>query len=353
MILIILLATFIGVIYLHKVRSYDIYEKEPFFRLLGMMILGGIISIITSLIIYAFVEVNNTIIDAIFKIGLIEELSKLFALVVAYKIIEKDFDEIVDGIIYITAVSLGFSVIENIFYAFSNESPIQILLYRSIFATVGHISFSGYMGIAFFVHKKLKKNYLGIAFSVALASLAHGLYDGVLFHQEVTFLFTFVYISLIALQIWLLRISLGFSTFRKELSVDLFAETSKTVHLTCNICEKNIETKEMTFWKIRAGVCGTCNSIVLNSENTSRLFKYFRPTLRVKKFFKRLPKDKILIGLDPEKRIVINTNTKNLTAGIPRLSLWLKETNEMDKNDILRFPVIGIILKYIGLRYLV
>jgi len=110
-IVIIVLAFLIGIAFLLKIRSYDIYEKEPFRKLLLVMIIGGIISIGTSMFLYRFVEINLNIIDAILKIGLIEEFSKLIALFIAYQFIKNDFNEIVDGLIYITAVALGFSII--------------------------------------------------------------------------------------------------------------------------------------------------------------------------------------------------------------------------------------------------
>ena len=213
-ILIIAVASLIGIVYLIKVRSYDIYEKESFLKLLIVAIAGGIISVFTSLFLYEFVEVKRNFVDAIIKIGFIEESSKLIALMIIYYFIKNDFNEIVDGIIYITAISLGFAIIENIFYVINSDTPISLLFQRSIFSVIGHISFSGYMGIAYYIHKRVTSNYLGIILSVVLASLAHGFYDGVIFHGELSFLFKFVFVGLIFLQFWLLKTTLGFSKFR-------------------------------------------------------------------------------------------------------------------------------------------
>ncbi|NJK98431.1 MAG: PrsW family intramembrane metalloprotease [Bacteroidales bacterium] len=160
-----------------------------------------------------FVEVQRNFFGAIFKIGLIEEFSKLLALMVVYYFIKKEFNEIVDGIIYITAISLGFAILENISYSLSSEDPFTLLFHRSVFSVLGHISFSGYMGISFYIHKKIRKNYLGIGLSVLLAALAHGFYDGVIFHPELNFLFNFIFIALIFLQFWFLKTALGFSEF--------------------------------------------------------------------------------------------------------------------------------------------
>ena len=128
-ILIILIASLIGLAYLIKVRSYDIYEKESFWRLLIVAIVGGFLSVIFALYFYESVDVRLNFLDAIIKIGFIEESSKLLALALIYLFIKKDFNEIVDGIIYITAISLGFAIIENISYCFRSEEPFLLLLH--------------------------------------------------------------------------------------------------------------------------------------------------------------------------------------------------------------------------------
>src|SRR5690554_4808201 len=172
-----IVASLIGVGYLIKIRSYDIYEKEPFIALFLVAVCGGILSIVYTFV-YVFFDVKENFVDAIIKIGLIEEFAKFMALVTVYPFIKKNFNEIVDGILYISAISLGFSVIENVFYAMDSDQPFSLLFQRSIFSTLGHLSFSGYMGIAFYIHKRIHKNYVGIVFSIVLAALAHGFYDG-------------------------------------------------------------------------------------------------------------------------------------------------------------------------------
>jgi RsiW-degrading membrane proteinase PrsW (M82 family) len=350
---IIVIASLVGIAYLLKLRSYDIYEKEPFLLLLMVAVVGGIISIITSLFLYKFVDVQLNFIDAIVKIGLIEEISKLLALMLIFFIIDKNFNEIVDGIIYITAISLGFAIIENIFYAFSSETPFIVLFQRSIYSTLGHISFSGYMGIAFYIHKRIHKNYLGIMLSVVIAALAHGLYDGVIFHEELNFLFKIVFIGLVFLQFWLLKTTLGFSKFRVNLDENTFKQSDNTLFLYCCKCDNSIKSKELTFWKIKAGHCSTCNNIVFNSENLIKLFQYFRPVLNAKKILKKLPQNKRIISLNDGGSILFNTKRSALSSYTVELGQWLKEKNCSDRKSILDMPFFGYFLKNLGLKYLI
>ncbi|MFC0877459.1 PrsW family intramembrane metalloprotease [Saccharicrinis sp. FJH2] len=347
---IILLAILIGVAYLLRVRNYDMYEKEPFFKLLLVMAMGGIIAIITSTVFYSFTPVKYNFLDAIIKVGIIEELSKFIALLIVYSFIKKDFNEIVDGLIYITAISLGFAVIENIFYAFNYENHYLILFQRSISAVIGHITFSGYMGIAFYIHKRIRKNYSGILISILIAAIAHGFYDGVLFHKELNFLFIFIFILLIILQFRVLKAALGFSEFREKIVAGLFTETGETHVQYCAACHKDFKNKTLKFHRIETSVCSECGEYTFNEKNVKHLFAYSRPILRIKSFMRRLRKKDIIVYLDDKKTISYDTRRKILSSEIDSLGEWLEQTNTTDRENLLNKPVIGLILKSIGLR---
>jgi RsiW-degrading membrane proteinase PrsW (M82 family) len=352
-ILIILLATIVGFIYLLIVRAYDIYEKEPIGKLLLVTVFGGVVSVIVSLFLYRFVHVEYNFLDAIIKIGLIEELSKLLALMLLVQFIKKDFNEIVDGIIYITAVALGFSVIENILYAFSSETPFLLLIQRSFYSTLGHISFSGYLGIAYYIHVRVHRNYAGILLALVLPSLAHGFYDGVIFHPELGFSFKFVFVGLALIQLLMLKMTLGFSRFRKVFAADIFTQTENKAFLYCPQCDKSIKTNELSFWKIKAGECETCKDIVMNEGNIRKALQYFRPVVSMKRFLNAYNSDSGIIPVDSDKKVCFHTIRKMLGGEPTALGVWFSLENETDKARIFNIPVLGAALKYIGLRYMV
>ena len=208
------------------------------------------------------------------------------------------------------------------------------------------------MGISFYIHKKIRKNYIGILISICLASFAHGFYDGVIFHQELSFLFRFVFIGLIILQFWLLKTALGFSEFRGKLTDKTFAHGDKTTFLNCSKCDLSIRSKELLFWKIKAGICDNCGSYVFNAENMYNLFKYFRPIKNYQKYIKNLPSYERITPLDVNKKILFNIKRKFLSANINDLAIWLDENNNYDREEIFEIPIIGILLKYLGLRYI-
>jgi RsiW-degrading membrane proteinase PrsW (M82 family) len=350
---IIIVASLIGFAYLLKIRSLDIYEKEPLFKLFLVMVLGGFLSVMISMVFYSFIEPKYTFVDAIVKIGLVEEASKLLALMVLYFYIRKDFNEIVDGVIYITAISLGFSIIENIMYSFGSTQAFSLLFQRSIYSVLGHISFSGYMGLAFYIHKKVHKNYLGILLALALAAVAHGLYDGVLFVGKLNPYFKLVFIILVILQYRFFIILLSFSRFRHYLRKELFTAKSQEAYLYCCKCLKKIHVEKHEFKNINVGFCDSCGNMVVNRENIPRLFAYFRPTKKYKSFVKKLDKSESTIKVDDEKKVIFSSKGIYLSAETSALAAWLDSTNNNDKLKIMENPVLGLLIRGLGLRYLV
>ncbi len=341
----------VGFGFLLLIRSYDIYDREPLWKMILLSFFGGIVSVIATSVLYAFIHPEFNLTDAILKVGTVEEFSKLFALFVLYRIIRKEFDEIVDGIIYVAAVSLGFSVIENIFYAQHADFQLSLLFKRFIFATVGHISFSVYMGIAFYVHKKIRKNYSGLFLSFVLATLAHGLYDGFLFNRDLTAFFIPLYIFLIYLQFRLLKVAYAYSKMKdvfKYVDFKILQNSVSNVHC-CN-CHEN-DTRQTKFKKAKISICNNCEHLIISKKDFSRLLKYYRPKLKRKTFFKILDMTGDMVALNDDNTILYDTGKERLNAGFADFKGWLYDEN---KKDLKKYhqTLEGRIFYQLGFKYL-
>ena len=176
---------FIVIIYIY---IKDKYEKESKWLLFFNFLLGAILSILISTILYEihglffqkadkFVVIDQFI-KAFFVVALIEEFSK-YVIVRYYSQPKKGFNEPFDGIVYAVMVSMGFAAVENILYVF--KGGLDVALIRAITAIPAHATFGvimGYfMGLAKFSNQKRKWNLIGLL----LAILAHGTYDFFLF----------------------------------------------------------------------------------------------------------------------------------------------------------------------------
>ncbi|GAA4883297.1 PrsW family glutamic-type intramembrane protease [Flaviramulus aquimarinus] len=181
----------------------DKYEKEPNRLLLYNFLLGAIISIIITTILYNAFDIvlpltNNTsifqqFIKAFFVVGLTEEFSK-YIIVRYYAQPNKAFNEPFDGIVYAVMVSMGFAATENIFYVL--ESGYQTALLRAFTAVPAHATFGilmgFYMGKAKFSKNKRFLNLTGLL----LAIVFHGAYDFFLFIDFVPGIWIGAFISL-------------------------------------------------------------------------------------------------------------------------------------------------------------
>nr|WP_321245299.1 PrsW family glutamic-type intramembrane protease [uncultured Psychroserpens sp.] len=182
----------------------DKYDKEPKRLLLYSFLLGAIVSIIVTTIIYIIFDmlmpledkfsVPQQFIKAFLVVGLTEEFSK-YIIVRYYAQPKKAFDEPYDGIMYAVMVSMGFAATENIMYVLESGYITGIL--RALTAVPAHATFGilmGYfMGKAKFSKNRIKLNLLGLLLAVTF----HGFYDFFLFIEFIPGIWVGAFLSLI------------------------------------------------------------------------------------------------------------------------------------------------------------
>lgn len=186
--------------------AYQIYkrdfDKEPtgilvklFFSGVGSTIVTLIITFILQAIIPFFgydaskLNVIQLIPYVFIGVALIEEFSKwIFVYLLEYN--DKEFNHLYDGIVYAAFVALGFACFENILYVM--QYGIVTAITRAFLAIPGHLCDGIMMGYYISLAKLSsingakdisKKNLI---LSLLIPTLAHGLYDYLLFASEVS-----------------------------------------------------------------------------------------------------------------------------------------------------------------------
>ena len=152
-ILLVILAVLPGAFIVYKVYKQDKIEKEPK-ALLRKLMLWGIVSVIPVGILEIILEAGFSLIssegtplytffDAFLVAALVEETAKYLIL---KKITWKNpaFDYTFDAIVYAMCVSMGFAIIENIFFVVMNGLDVAIL--RAVTSIPGHAVYAVYMG---------------------------------------------------------------------------------------------------------------------------------------------------------------------------------------------------------------
>lgn len=129
---------------------------------------------------------------SVLVVGLVEEVVKFVAVkLAAYD--NREFNEVMDGVVYAVAAGLGFAATENLFYATS--FGIVVGLFRAFVTDLAHASFSGIVGY-YLGRAKFDARHAGgfLARGLVVAILLHGLYDFLIIGRIVSPVFGLVMI---------------------------------------------------------------------------------------------------------------------------------------------------------------
>lgn len=173
----------------------DRWEKEPL-PLLGAVFLWGFIpsaclALITQIILdvpvqYVFTELyyspaSADIFGASVIAPLTEESIKAVAVLFVFLLYRREFDSVLDGIIYGSLVGFGFAAIENILYFSTSGDLLGCLIFmRAFLFGLNHAFFTSLTGIGFAL-ARFRRNMLA---KIALpllgligAMVTHGLHN--------------------------------------------------------------------------------------------------------------------------------------------------------------------------------
>jgi protease PrsW len=172
----------------------DRYEKEPLPLLLVAFVWGAVPAIGLALLLelglglpleqFIMTDQARQITEASLIAPLVEEAVKAVILVVLFLAYRREFDDVLDGVIYGAMVGLGFALVENTFYfAFSAypDEPfvgdpnvgrmLGLWVFRSGVFGLNHSMFTAFTGAAFGLARSLKKSWQqGLAASLGLGT---------------------------------------------------------------------------------------------------------------------------------------------------------------------------------------
>jgi RsiW-degrading membrane proteinase PrsW (M82 family) len=176
-----------GIFWLWYFLRRDVLRPEPRHLVVRMFFLGGVAGLAAAILErLAFGAVvldldggrSRDILVGAALIGLIEEGMK-FAAVYAGVYRHVEFNEVVDGIIYAVAASMGFATLENIAYVL--EGGLGVGVMRAVLSVPGHAFFAAVMGYNIGRAKFAgRREWEWLVGGVLLAALAHALYDAVI-----------------------------------------------------------------------------------------------------------------------------------------------------------------------------
>lgn len=184
----------ISLVWLIYIYHLDIYNKEKKRYLLLIIFFASVLTSFAEIPYYFIHSLGftddtdpiNSFIYSVFGIGLIEETVKFIPLLLILWF-TKAIDEPYDYILYASASALGFSFIENTMYL--NQSGLEIINARALYATVAHMTFSSMIAYGLFLIKFKKTRFPAIIIFplfYLLAIFSHGFYDFWLINKSVS-----------------------------------------------------------------------------------------------------------------------------------------------------------------------
>jgi RsiW-degrading membrane proteinase PrsW (M82 family) len=187
----------------------DRYEPEPKKKILKIFLIGALMVTPAAILEYALITglqyvasgIVSIIVMSFIIIAPIEELAKYFTVRRwIYRSIE--FNEVMDGIVYTVAASLGFATVENILYVLQHGIAVGIA--RAFLAVPGHAFFGAIMG--YYIGRAkftIEHETRYLVTGVLLAIFFHGLYDFLALTQTALALLVIVVIA--GLGVWVFR----------------------------------------------------------------------------------------------------------------------------------------------------
>ncbi len=164
----------------------DRYEKEPLHLLIVTFVWGAFPALILAIV--AEVMVGAVAIDRLGQgaevtivAPIVEELLKALVLIGLFVFARREFNGVLDGIIYGALVGFGFAMSENILYFIAyKEQLVSVWLLRSVLFGFNHAFFTSIVGIALGLVRYERRRWVGyVAVPIALwlAILLHALHN--------------------------------------------------------------------------------------------------------------------------------------------------------------------------------
>jgi RsiW-degrading membrane proteinase PrsW (M82 family) len=195
----------------------DRYEKEPKLLLVSAFFWGGVVAVIGAFIGSTIMNVGfllvlqeelvTNVASGSITAPFVEEFWKGLAVLIIFLLFRKEFDSIIDGIVYGAIVGLGFAATENVLYLLGTywasgwEDMLIVFFLRVGVFTWAHPFATAFTGIGFAVARMSRNLPVKLLAPVAgyfIAILAHSFHN-----TAVTFAASLESIVLIILLEWL------------------------------------------------------------------------------------------------------------------------------------------------------
>lgn len=255
----------VALFWLRWFRKKDKYEKEPE-QLIFLAFFAGVLATVPSVLLESFlglrdqgstVTLGNVFLSFLW-VGIVEEFFKYLAVrLTIYR--SNEFNEVMDGMVYMVSAAVGFAAMENVGYMLGFGYAVGFP--RAVLSYLAHISFSAILGF-YMGRAKIegRRNLILVGFILAVS--LHWLYNSffVLGTAESSGGFL-----LLGLMVWVFALILTLVLVKRAQDISPFRVAHflpKRLTKRCKACGKTVSSKAL--------VCHHCGeSIPLDEEEVT------------------------------------------------------------------------------------
>jgi len=217
----------------------DRYDPEPAWALGGAFAWGALVAVIISFFVNTIFgaviggslgDILGTVVSA----PVIEEATKGLGVLLISIFLRKEFDDILDGIVYAGVVALGFATVENVLYygrefASAGVGPglVVILFLRGVLSPFAHALFTSMTGIGCGIARETHNKTLKIVMPLVGyigAVLLHALWNGIAVAASIMLGFVGYFIVYLVVWVPLFLIMLGVMLYMASREAKLIKE---------------------------------------------------------------------------------------------------------------------------------
>ncbi|HJK95833.1 MAG TPA: PrsW family intramembrane metalloprotease [Polyangiaceae bacterium LLY-WYZ-14_1] len=188
-----------GLVYLTVPRLLDRYDPEPAYALVGCLLWGATAAVGVSAVVNtavgavvgsAFGPAAGDLASGVFSAPLVEEAMKGLGVLGIFWFLRREFDGMVDGVIYATFVALGFATVENVVYYARAASEggggalAATFVLRGMLFPWGHPLYTGLFGLGLGLARESTQGAIRLLAPLAgfaAAVLLHAVWNGTAF----------------------------------------------------------------------------------------------------------------------------------------------------------------------------
>jgi protease PrsW len=183
---VLLLAAVPTFVYSYLIWWLDRYEHEPLHLLAVAFVWGAAPALVLALLVELGVGwlaggMLQPGMDATLVAPLVEEPAKALALIGLFLFVRREFNGLLDGIIYGALVGFGFAMSENVLYLLGSPEQVMVVwVLRSIVFGLNHAFYSSIVGIALGLVRYDRRRWVGyiaVPLGLLLAMVAHAIHN--------------------------------------------------------------------------------------------------------------------------------------------------------------------------------